>query len=152
MRNLVSTILIAMSVSALSGLFGGWLFHTHYATQPQTAVVDVTRIMTYYNARLTELALDGNIQSTEIKTFVKEIDVATRDVANELAKRHKQPVFLSDAVLSPSLDLTEEAQILLAYRFPKLKSSAAPTTPSTSSRTDSIDKLKPEPTATDQAP
>lgn len=122
---------IGLTLVVILGSSQGWWTRS----QPPIATINLAEILRVYNEDLTRQVLDGKIQGPQVAEFLTRVDGALRSVVQELADTHRTPIFLKDAVLSPSQDLTEEALLLLARRHPQLRTqmqavTASPASPS----------------------
>lgn len=83
--------------------------------------VDVTSILRVYNAEMTKQILDGQLKGKQVEEFMGTIDKALRTVLREMSDTKQTTIYLKDAVLSPSQDMTEEVLLLMARRYPELR-------------------------------
>lgn len=83
--------------------------------------VDVTSILRVYNAEMTKQILDGQLKGKQVEEFMGTIDKALRTVLREMSDTKQTTIYLKDAVLSPSQDVTEEVLLLMARRYPELR-------------------------------
>jgi hypothetical protein len=125
---------LALPLLILAGVL--WGVQRHWfepQPTPLPATIDLAAILRVYNEDLTRQVLDGKLTGPKVTEFLGTIDTAVREAVLELATMRHAPIFLKDAVLSPSQDLTEEVLLLMARRHPELRTKlmqAVPPSPS----------------------